>query len=124
MSVFSSLKSIFTPAPRVDPSVAGPRVRSGEALLVDVREPGEWASGGADKAVLLPLSDLTGSCTQWREFLAKATGREVYVYCASGMRSARATQILAAEGIKASNAGGLSDLAATGWKIVSPGKRR
>jgi rhodanese-related sulfurtransferase len=124
MSLLNSLKSLFTPAPRVDPSVAGPRIRSGDALLVDVREPGEWTAGVAEKAALLPLSDLTGARTQWRDFLAKAGGREVYVYCASGMRSARATQILTNEGFKAANAGGLRDLAAVGWKIVRPGKTR
>ncbi len=114
---------MFTPAPRVDLTTAGARVRSGDALLVDVREPGEWSSGVAKHAVLLPLSDLTGARAQWKDFLAKATGREVILYCASGMRSGRATQILIAEGLNAANAGGLGDWAAAGWPVVKPGRR-
>ncbi len=120
MSLLNSLKSLFTPAPRVFPAEAASRVKSGEALLVDVREPGEWAQGVADKAALLPLSDLTGERQYWKGFLAKAVGKEVLVYCASGMRSMRAAQILGAEGIKAANAGGLGDWAAAGWPVVQP----
>jgi rhodanese-related sulfurtransferase len=120
MSLFGSLKSMLTPGPRIDPLEAAQRVRSGDALLVDVREPGEWRHGVAEKAALLPLSDLNGSRARWRDFLSKAKDKEVFVYCASGMRSAGAARILAAEGFKAVNAGGLGDWAAAGWPIVKP----
>ena len=122
MSLFNSLKSLLTPAPRLAPADAAARVRSGHALLVDVREPAEWRGGVAQHAVLLPLSDLTGARRHWGEFLAGAAGREVLVYCASGMRSGSAARILSHEGIRAVNTGGLADWAATGWPVVRPGK--
>jgi rhodanese-related sulfurtransferase len=96
------------------------RVRSGDALLVDVREPGEWTQGVAENAVLLPLTDLTGGRTHWKQFLADATGREVFLYCAAGGRSGIAARILAHEGFRAANTGALNDWAAAGWPIVEP----
>lgn len=122
MSLLHSLKSLLTPGPRVDPAAAAARVRSGESLLVDVREPAEWRAGVAQHARLLPLSDLTGPRRHWRDFIAQAAGREVLVYCASGMRSGSAARILAAEGIRAVNAGGLADWAAAGWPVVRPAR--
>ncbi|HVU35074.1 MAG TPA: rhodanese-like domain-containing protein [Opitutaceae bacterium] len=124
MSLLNSLKSMFTPAPRVDPAAAAARIRAGDALLVDVRESREWSGGVALHAKLLPLSDLTGGRSQWRDFLAAVGEREVLLYCASGMRSGSAARLLAAEGIRAANSGGLSDWAAAGWPIVAPGKRK
>lgn len=120
MSLLKSLKTLFTPAPRVDAHEAKARVQNGQALLVDVREPGEWTSGVAERALLLPLSDLMGSRARWKALFKQAAGKEVLLYCASGMRSARAAQVLAAEGLTAFNAGGLGDLAAAGWKVVRP----
>jgi rhodanese-related sulfurtransferase len=120
MSLFKNLKTMFTPAPRAEPGDCAARVRSGDALLVDVREPGEWASGVAEKATLLPLSDLTGARAQWQQFLARAKDCEVLLYCASGMRSGRAAQMLVAEGFRATNTGGLGDWAASGWPVVKP----
>ena len=120
MSLFSTLKSLFTPAPRRSPADAAARIRAGSAVLVDVREPAEWIAGVAESATLLPLSDLQGARTRWQPFLAGLAGREIVVYCASGMRSGLAARVLAGEGHRASNAGGLRDLANTGWPIVSP----
>ena len=114
------MKSMFTPAPRVSPADAAARIRSGEALLVDVREPAEWSNGVAEHAALLPLSDLTGSRARWKAVLESAANREVLLYCASGMRSGSAARLLAAEGIRAANTGGLDDWAKAGWRIVRP----
>lgn len=122
MSLLKSLKSLLTPAPRIAPAEAAARVRSGHALLVDVREPAEWRGGVAQHAALLPLSDLTGARHHWRDFLAQAGGREVLVYCASGMRSGSAARILGGEGIRAANTGGLADWAAAGWPVVRPAR--
>ena len=124
MNLFKMLKSLFTSAPRLNPQECADRVRAGDALLIDVREPGEWSRGVAQGAALLPLSDLTGSRAQWGEFLTRAAGKEILVYCASGGRSGMAARILTAEGIRAANTGGLSDWAAAGWPIVKPPKHR
>ncbi|PTY00657.1 rhodanese-like domain-containing protein [Opitutus sp. ER46] len=120
MSFLQSLKAMFSPSPRLDLASIAPRVQAGEILLVDVREPDEWAGGVGEHAHLLPMSDLRGPRAQWRSFLQQAKGREVFVYCASGMRSARVAQLLATEGVTATNAGGIGDLASAGWPIVPP----
>ena len=120
MSLFKMLKAMFTSAPRFAPAECSARVRSGESFLVDIREPGEWASGVARSATLLAFSDLTGARAQWTKFLADANGREILLYCASGSRSGMAARILVAEGVRAANTGGLDDWAAAGWKIEKP----
>jgi len=123
MNLFQMLKSLFTSAPRQAPLACAHRVRSGEAFLVDVREPGEWADGVARHARLLAFSDLTGARTQWSQFLAEAKDREILLYCASGARSGFAARVLTAEGLKAANTGGLGDWAGSGWPIVKPTRR-
>ncbi|MFM9081550.1 MAG: rhodanese-like domain-containing protein, partial [Opitutaceae bacterium] len=65
MNPFKFLKSLFTPAPRLRPRECAPRVRAGQAVLIDVREPSEWRSGVAEGAVLLPWSDLGGARKSW-----------------------------------------------------------
>ena len=118
-------KALFTSAPRFAPADCANRVRNGEALLVDVREPGEWTAGVAQSARLLPLSDLTGARAQWKPFLADANGREILLYCASGGRSGMAARLLVAEGFRAANTGGLADWLDSGWPAAKlPASRR
>ena len=97
-------KRLFA-GPTLTPREAEKRVASGTALLIDVREPSEWASGVARPAVLLPLSDLTGSRSKWKPFLEQNRDKELLVYCRSGSRSGIAAGILRRAGFKASNAG-------------------
>lgn len=124
MNLLQMLKSLFQSAPRYAPADCTERLRAGQALLVDVREPAEWAGGVAESAVLLPLSDLTGSRTQWTEFLATTNGREILLYCASGGRSGMAARILVAEGVPAANTGGLVDWLDAGWTVAQPPSSR
>lgn len=124
MNLLKIFKVLFASATRMAPSACAARVRSGAALLIDVREPGEWAGGVAHSATLLAFSDLTGQRAQWRQFLAAANGREVLLYCASGSRSGLAARILLAEGVRAANTGGLSDWRAAGWPVGPPAKAR
>jgi len=81
------------------------QIASGEALLIDVRESSEWASGVAGPARLLPLSDLQGSRSQWKPFLEQNRDKELLVYCRSGNRSGIAAGILRSEGCKVTNIG-------------------
>jgi len=122
MNLLKMIKSQFTSAPCKSPAECAQRVRTGEALLIDVREPGEWSGGVAQSARLLPLSDLTGARAQWQKFLAEANGREVLLYCASGGRSGMAARILVAEGVRAANTGGLADWLDAGWPVAKPAK--
>lgn len=124
MNLFKMIKAMFTSAPRLSPQDCAARIRAGEAHLIDVREPGEWAEGVAQHAKLLSLTDLTGGRAQWKAFLAEAGDREVFLYCASGGRSGMAARILAAEGFRAANTGGLGDWAGTGWPVVKPARAR
>jgi rhodanese-related sulfurtransferase len=120
MSLLHNLKAIFTPAPRANPANCMARLSTGQAVLVDVREPDEWRRGVARGAMLLPLSDLTGARTQWKKFLADIGERELLLYCASGARSGMAARLLANEGVLATNAGGLGDWSAAGWPVENP----
>lgn len=95
-------------------------VREKKALLVDIRESGEWCSGVAKSATLLPLSDLLGERKLWAPFLSGRGEHGILLYCASGARSARAARLLAAEGIPAADAGSVRDWDRAGWPVCKP----
>jgi rhodanese-related sulfurtransferase len=109
---FFVLRPMLFGGPRMTPEEAAVQVKSGDAVLIDVREPDEWAeSGVAEPAVLLSLSDLRGDRKIWKPFLEKNRDKTLLLYCRSGNRSGQAVAILAKEGFKAVNAGSFS-----GWK--------
>ncbi len=120
MNFFKLMKAMFQAAPRRNPVECFAAIRSGKALLVDVREEKEWAQGIADSARRLALSDLTGARAQWNAFLPTVKDREVLVYCAAGGRSAIAAKILCGEGFKAVNVGALHEWESAGWKVAPP----
>jgi rhodanese-related sulfurtransferase len=64
---------------------------SGEILLVDVREPNEYAFERIPGALLYPLSTFDPKAVP-------AEGRRLVVQCAAGGRSMRAAQALVAAG--------------------------
>lgn len=101
--------------PSRTPAEAAERVRAGTAVLVDVREPAEWANSGVVAAAhLLPLSDLRGARTQWRAFLEAHRDKELILYCRTGNRSGQAATLLVADGFHVANAGGLREWIAAG----------
>lgn len=59
-------------------------VRAGEALVVDVREPEEFAAGHIPGAINMPLSTFQASK------LPPANGRKLVLNCLGGKRSAMA----------------------------------
>ena len=61
-------------------------------LLVDVRQPEEYAQGHIDHAILLPLDSLKD---RYQEL---PKGKKIIVYCHSGKRSAQAVSFLRAQG--------------------------
>ena len=65
-----------------------------KAFLVDVRTPGEFASGSAPGAVNIPLDRVEKSLDRF-----KGQGT-VVVFCRSGMRSSQAKDILVRNGFK------------------------
>ncbi|HMV34583.1 MAG TPA: rhodanese-like domain-containing protein, partial [Turneriella sp.] len=78
----------------------------GKATVVDVRTPGEFASGHHPRAVNIPVDQVQSRIAEFGD-----KSKPVVVYCASGNRSGRAKQILQSAGYKdVTNAGGFSDL--------------
>jgi rhodanese-related sulfurtransferase len=95
---------------KVAPAAAAKLVADGKAVLVDVREPAEWAETGvAAPAVLLAKSDFDGAQKDWKPFLEKNAGKEIILYCRSGHRAGIIAAALAEKGVKVANAGGFKD---------------
>lgn len=77
------------------------------AVIVDVRSPGEYASGHIEGSINIPLPDLAGQADR----LDKS--KTVLLCCASGSRSGMAVAILKGKGFK--------DLVNAGpWSNLSP----
>lgn len=101
--------------PSVAPREGSALVDDG-AVLLDVREPDEWAAGHAPRAVHIPLGDLE------RELATIAADARVVVVCRSGGRSSKATAMLRATDRDAVNLeGGMQAWAAAGLEIESAG---
>lgn len=66
-------------------------------LLVDVREPDEWAEGHIPGAMHLPLSQLQEKSGGAKPVQFPA-GKKIIIYCRSGRRSLTAIEILKAQG--------------------------
>jgi NADPH-dependent 2,4-dienoyl-CoA reductase/sulfur reductase-like enzyme/rhodanese-related sulfurtransferase len=86
-----------------------------DALLVDVREPGEFADGHIPNAINLPLS-------QMRDRYAELpTNREIWTYCLVGQRGYFATRFLAQHGYRSRNlSGGYTTYQAFRTAVVPP----
>ena len=103
---------------KITPADAAKLVAAGKAVLVDVREPAEWAETGVAKpAVLLAKSDFDGEQKQWKDFLAKNGDKQVILYCRTGRRSGIIAAALAEKGVKAANAGGMKEWADAGLPV-------
>ena len=74
--------------------------RGGAHTLLDVREPDEYTSGHVPGAILIPLGELPARVAD------VPVTSDIYVICRSGGRSARAVEILQAQGITATNVAG------------------
>ena len=86
---------------------------AGKVLLIDVREPGEYAVERIPGALLFPLS--TFDATQ----LPPDGGRQVVFQCASGGRSLTAARARKAIGHAAAHmAGGISQWKAHGLPVI------
>ncbi len=109
------------------PKEAAKLVAQNKAVLVDVREPDEWAATGvAAPAVLLPKSDFDGEQKQWKEFLARNGDKQVLVYCRSGRRSGVVAEALQKQGVNAANVGGFQQWADAGLptRKFKPAKKK
>lgn len=90
------------------------------AVVIDIREPEEHATGVAKGALLIPMGQLEKRLAE----IVKSKNQPIILFCATQNRSSRlAAQLQAAGYSKASYAhGGMSQWAARGWPLVKPPK--
>ncbi len=74
-------------------------MQSSGALLLDVREPDEYAQGHAPGAILIPLGQLSQRLTE----IARYKSQPVALICRSGNRSATAQRLLEQAGFSATS---------------------
>jgi rhodanese-related sulfurtransferase len=84
----------------------------GPTLVIDVREPHEFADGHVPGALPMPLMSVPQRVDEL------PTDRAVYVVCAVGARSAQAAAYLGARGVEAINVdGGTGEWIAAGYPV-------
>ncbi len=102
LSIFTTGRLIFAQeslAHTKDPlDAVRENVKSGKAVIVDVREQGEWEAGHLKGAILAPLSKLKnqGQVAEMLKLLPK--DKIVYTHCKAGGRSLTCGDILKAHG--------------------------
>ena len=110
--------SAQTAAPSVSLDEAREALQQSSAIVFDIREPSEHATGVAKGARLLPMSQLNKRLSE----VPKASDQPVLLICNTQNRSARVAEQLRAAGytnISYVN-GGMSQWAARQWPMVKP----
>ena len=103
-----------TPGMAATVSVADAAVlRDDGAIIIDVREPNEWAAGHIPGAILIPLGELPSRLGD------VPPNRPIVVVCRSGNRSAQGRDILIEAGFPAVTSldGGMNDWEVAGLPI-------
>lgn len=91
-------------------------LENSRAVLVDVRDDGEWIAGHAPQALHLPLGRLTPG--------ALAGDRLIIAVCRSGLRAGQASRTLLAAGLHARRlAGGMIAWRRAGLPVITDGGR-
>ncbi len=92
--MYSGYQEGFPDVPEVEPAALAESLRDGSIVLVDVREPREWA-----------ISRISGAITQvdFERDKERYKDRPIVAYCTIGYRSGQFAQRLAADGFDASN---------------------
>ena len=82
----------------IEPKALGDRIAWADQALVvlDVRTPAEFAEGHVPGAINIPNGELAARVAE----LADAKGRDIVVYCRSGIRAAQALDVLDKAGFK------------------------
>jgi rhodanese-related sulfurtransferase len=84
--------------------------------LLDVRTPEEYAEGHLEGAKLIPVGELESRLGE----LDAEKEKELVVYCRSGNRSAKASEILSKKGYKVANVeGGINAWQSSGKPVVT-----
>lgn len=85
------------PFTRISVTEAKEKLDKGEAVMVDVREPHEYAEVHARGVRLIPVNSVMGEVKQIRDY---AGGKDVLFICKSGQRSALAAEFATAAGLE------------------------
>lgn len=85
-------------------------------VLIDVRQPEEWAEGVVEQAERVSLGELPAHLNAWDK------SKSYYLICRSGARSYRACEMMAAEGFQhlTNIQGGMLAWKAQGYTWVTP----
>jgi rhodanese-related sulfurtransferase len=85
----------------------------GDAVLLDVRGPGEWLAGHAPSTINIPMEEVPSRLD------AIDSARTIICICRSGNRSGRVTAFLRAQGVDAVNmTGGMQAWSLAGLPVV------
>jgi phage shock protein E len=95
--------------PDRDPALARKLVGEG-AVLLDVRTKDEFAERHLDKAVNIPVDNLSAQMAEIEKLTSGDKTKPIVVYCHAGGRAGRAKSALVAAGYtKVTNLGGMDD---------------
>ena len=113
--------SASLPAERVGLEAARADAEAGRALLVDIREPHEHATGVARGAKLLPMREIGARLAE----IPKDAAQPVLLVCKTQNRSRSVWQALLERGYtnERSVEGGMWDWARPGRQLATPGVR-
>jgi len=107
-----STAKVDPPTPKSDKDPAAARALIGsEATTIDVRTTEEFADGHVPTAINMPVEEFSTHLAEIDKLVAGDHSRPVVVYCASGMRAAKAKTELEAAGYShVVNGGGYDSL--------------
>ena len=118
LSCLAISASAQTATPSVSLQVARDALQNATAVVIDIREPGEHATGVASGARLLPMSQLSKRISE----IPKTADQPVLLICNTQNRSARVAEQLRAAGythVSYVN-GGMAQWAQQQWPMVKP----
>lgn len=104
----------------VDLATARAEHEAGRAVLIDIREPQEHASGVARGAKLLPMRQMNARMSE----IPTDPKRPVLLICATQNRSSATARALRQRGFTNVRyvQGGMSEWGRRGWPLVAPGR--
>ena len=95
---------------RKDPATAKTLIQKG-AVVIDVRNPEEYAEGHLPNAVNIPMTEIGKRLAEVDALIGGDKNRPIVLYCSAGARSAKAQATLVEAGYTlVFNGGGLDDL--------------
>lgn len=117
-SLFLQACSPEVALPHVSLEQARGELEAGQALMIDIRESQEHATGVAQGVVLLPMSQVAQRVAE----IPQQTGQPVLLICNTQNRSRAVTEALKDQGFNNIRyvEGGMSEWAKRGWPMVKP----